>query len=242
MSAYDAQVLTRGAETYFPFNETSGIPVDVVGGKLLTQVGSPTLGATGLCMDGEHAISFTLNDCYTMSDAPIADLTADWSLTYFVEWIGSQGGSGAIVPFIGGALSTPYIFIYYNGASIRVVGQPSGGDHSFGLGNPMESNPVQVGLSYKASTSALQLYLNGTPGPLGPIAGYTNSNTNPGAYFGLTSALSGSNYFQGKLAKMAFYPSCLADSDFAADYAASQSTGPPPPVRNRVRRAMLFTS
>jgi hypothetical protein len=230
MSAYDAQVLARsGLTSYIPLLEPAGVlPVDQFDGTRTISIseGTPTMGSTSLTADGETSAYFSGTDVFKTSTQIIPDLTAAWSLIFMVEF---NYGSSNPIPLMLNEFPNPtdparLAFLYYNGSGLRFYANTW--DQVLGGTSNLYYNPTHIGITYDPATNngTITAYVNGVL--LGSYPNYLGNLYNTGSSSIGVSSADTPDYMTGNISKVAGYQRILSGPEFAADYAASQATGP----------------
>jgi hypothetical protein len=99
-----------------------------------------------------------------------------------------------------------------------------------------DTTPYHFGARYKASTNELTLFINGGA-EVTADAGATSNLA--GSFIGNTTAQDSGYGFVGNISNIAGYGVDIGDGEFAADYAAAISSGPPPPPAPATRSQIL---
>jgi PKD repeat protein len=227
-AGYNTEVLADNPSGYWRMGETSGTSAaDQTGAPTGTINGGVALGTPGaLTGDADTAMSFNGSTGY-VAVANRSNLNPTGNLT--VEaWVKPGGSkSGAIVHKGGSSGNSVWQYRLSLTSSNRWRGTVFSGTTAYTVTDP--GTPSTTGWTHLAMTrsgSLLTLYVNGRSVTTATVTGATNISTGIFA-IGRTGS-SATDYFNGSVDEVAFYPTALSSSRIFAHYTAGQAaTGSP---------------
>jgi PKD repeat protein len=225
--AYATTVQSDSPSGYWRLGELSGTSAaDQTGAAPGTIKGGVTLGTPGaLVGDSDTAMTFDGGSGYaSVANRANLDPTGDLTVEAWVKpaVVGTVGG--AIVHKGGSTGNSVWQYRLSLTSAGKWRGTVFSGTTAFTVTDPGTPSTTQwTYLAVTRSGSLLTLYVNGVSVATAPVSGATNSTTGLFA-IGRTGS-SATDYFNGAIDEVAFYPSALSSSRIYAHYTAGQQLG-----------------
>lgn len=220
ITAYRTEVLADSPVGYWPLDETSGTNADNLGSATADGTYSGvTLGAAGPLIGGSTAATFDgVNDRVSVGQVSDFGISGDVTIEAWVYWDGIAEGRILYVGNNTDTVTTYRLEVDAFGILKLYATPPEGGDARAASGVSGISSGVWTHVAAVREGSTTRFYINGAT-DIVDAGSTTTASTNHFVYVG-DSATSAAPW-DGRLGRVAVYPSALSPERIAAHYAAT---------------------